>query len=73
MDKENESIAESRSKNNPIPLELLEKDPDIEKAYFIKNHLRQLYNQRTTKDVVMTKLAQWFRDVEKTQFKSFRK
>ena len=108
MDKENEWIAESRCKNNPIPLELFENGdtrkqllarsryllyksrekwtesqsqrakilfehyPDIEKAYNITDQLRQLYNQRIKKDIAMTKLAHWFRDVENTEFKSFR-
>ena len=108
MDKENEWIAENKSKDKPLPIPLFENGdtrkqllarsryllyksrekwsesqcqrarilfenyPDIEKAYGITDQLRQLYNQRISKEIAMTKLAHWFRDVENTEFKSFR-
>ena len=45
--------------------------PDIEKAYGLTNGLRQIYNQRTIKDVAILKLAHWFKNVENEGFKSF--
>ncbi|WP_418236070.1 ISL3 family transposase [Elizabethkingia anophelis] len=46
--------------------------PDIEKAYMITDKLRRIYNQRIVKEVAMTKLAHWFREVEEANFKSFK-
>lgn len=107
MDQENDWIAENKSKDKPLPIEvfengdtrkqllarsryllyksqekwtesqqqrakiLFENYPDIEKAYGLTDGLRQIYNQRTVKDVAMLKLAHWFKDVENTGFKSF--
>ena len=45
--------------------------PDLEKAYFITDRLRKIYNQDITKSVAMTKLAHWFKEVEEVDFKSF--
>ena len=50
---------------------LFQNYPDIEKAYRLTNGLRQIYNQRTAKDVGMLKLAHWFKDVENPGFNSF--
>ena len=107
MDMENDWIAENKTKDKPLPIEvfengdtrkqllarsryllyksqekwtesqqkrakiLFENYPDIEKAYGLTNGLRQIYNQRTVKDVAILKLAHWFKDVENTGFKSF--
>ena len=107
MDMENDWIAENKSKDKPLPIEvfengdtrkqllarsryllyksqekwtesqqqrakiLFENYPDIEKAYGLTDGLRQIYNQRTVKDIAMLKLAHWFKDVENTGFKSF--
>ncbi|MFC6269798.1 transposase, partial [Frigoriflavimonas asaccharolytica] len=50
---------------------LFENYPDLEKAYSLTNGLRQIYNQRTVKDVAMLKLAHWFKDIENAGFESF--
>lgn len=107
IDKENEWIAENKSKEKPLPIEVFENGdtrkqllarsryllyksqekwtesqqerakilfqnyPDIEKAYGLTNGLRQIYDQRTVKDIAMLKLAHWFKNVENTGFKSF--
>src|SRR5699024_2202978 len=45
--------------------------PDIAKAYQLTNNLRSVYNLKMNKPLAMTKLAHWFKDVEKAGFKSF--
>lgn len=45
--------------------------PDVEKAYSLSDSLRKIYNQNIQKSVAMLKLAHWFREVEKSGFKSF--
>ncbi|PTT42888.1 DDE transposase [Chryseobacterium sp. HMWF028] len=45
--------------------------PDLEKAYWLTDVLRKIYNQHITKSVAMTKLAHWFRNVEEADFTSF--
>ncbi len=45
--------------------------PDIAKAYQLTNNLRSVYNLKLNKPLAMTKLAHWFKDVEKAGFKSF--
>jgi transposase len=45
--------------------------PDIEKAYNLNQQLRQVYETKAGKSVAMTKLAQWYDQVEKSGFKSF--
>jgi transposase len=45
--------------------------PDIEKAYNLNQQLRQVYETKAGKNVAMTKLAQWYDQVEKSGFKSF--
>lgn len=66
--KSQEKWTESQQQRAKI---LFENFPDIEKAYGLTNGLRQIYNQRTVKNVAMLKLAHWFKDVENTGFKSF--
>lgn len=50
---------------------LFENYPEIEKAYHLNQQLRQIYETRKSKEIVMTKLAQWYNQVEKSGFKSF--
>jgi transposase len=50
---------------------LFENYPDIEKAYKLNQQLRQVYETKVGKGVAMTKLAQWYDQVEKSGFKSF--
>ncbi|MGH1519536.1 ISAon1 family transposase [Chryseobacterium sp. JK1] len=45
--------------------------PDLEKAYWLTDSLRKIYNQHITKSVAMTKLAHWFKNVEEADFTSF--
>lgn len=50
---------------------LFENYPEIEKAYDLNQQLRQIYETRKSKEIVITKLAQWYNQVEKSGFKSF--
>ena len=50
---------------------LFELYPEIDKAYKITNDLRELYNQKISMNVAMTKLAHWYREVEESGFKNF--
>lgn len=55
-----------------IRAQLLFKEyPEIEKAYNLSQALRQIYNTDKAKGVALTKLAQWYDQVEKSGFKSF--
>jgi transposase len=45
--------------------------PDIEKAYNLNQQLRKVFETKAGKSVAMTKLAQWYDQVEKSGFKSF--
>ncbi len=45
--------------------------PDLKKAYGIVQGLRTIFNQAMDIKVAYTKLAHWYRDVEKSGFKSF--
>lgn len=45
--------------------------PEIKQAYILANRLRAIYNQRIVKEVAMTKLAQWFNQVENSSLKQF--
>lgn len=45
--------------------------PDLERAYYLSDKLRKIYNQNIQKSVAMLKLAHWFKEVEKSGFKSF--
>ena len=51
---------------------LFEKYPEIKQAYDLSNGLRVIYNSQSNKGVAMTKLAQWYNDVELSGFKSFK-
>jgi transposase len=50
---------------------LFENYPDIKKAYFLSNSLASIYNQELSKGVALTKMAHWFNEAEKSEFKSF--
>lgn len=50
---------------------LFENYPDIQKAYNLNQQLRKVYETKKGKGVAMTKLAQWYNEVEKSGFKSF--
>lgn len=45
--------------------------PDIKKAYYLSNSLSNIYNQKITRGIALTKLAHWFKDIEDSGFKSF--
>lgn len=46
---------------------------DIRQAYTLVNNLRNIFNQEKEKgkDLALTKLAHWYREVEETGFKAF--
>lgn len=43
--------------------------PDLEKAYYLSDGLRKIYNQNIQKSLAMLKLAHWFKEVEESRFK----
>jgi len=45
--------------------------PDLKKAYNLTNQLRIIYNTSTNKNVALTKLAHWYKDIEEANFKTF--
>ncbi len=45
--------------------------PNIEKAYQLSEKLKHIYNSKITKEVAMTKLAHWYKDVEDSGMDSF--
>ena len=45
--------------------------PDIHQAFKLTHDLRMIYSKTTSKEVAFTKLAQWYRKVEESGFKSF--
>lgn len=50
---------------------LFEEYPEIEQAYNLSQQLREFYNTKQGKNVALTKLAHWYKDVEESGFKSF--
>jgi transposase len=46
--------------------------PKIKQAYDLSNGLRIIYNNCYDKGVAMTKLAQWYNEIEMSEFKSFK-
>ena len=50
---------------------LFELYPDIKTAYRLVQQLRGIYNNHNNKHIAMTKLAHWFRNVEKKKKKNF--
>ena len=51
---------------------LFEQYPDIEQAYQIALELTDIYNQKISKGVALTKLARWYDKVEKLDMKFFK-
>ena len=45
--------------------------PDIKKAYNLNQQLRGIYNNHNDKQIAMTKLAHWYRNIEESGFKNF--
>lgn len=45
--------------------------PDIKKAYNLNQDLRNIYNSSFSKEIAMTKLAHWYKNIEDTGFKQF--
>ncbi|NRT17136.1 transposase [Flavobacterium sp. 28A] len=45
--------------------------PEIKTVYYLSLKLRNIYNKNTDKLIAITKLAQWYNDVEKLEIKSF--
>lgn len=50
---------------------LFEEYPDIQQAYSLSQQLRDIFNSKRDKNTAITKLAQWYNTVEKSEFKSF--
>jgi len=50
---------------------LFEYYPDIEKAYKLSQKLSYIYQNTKEKNVALTKLARWYNEVDKANFKSF--
>ncbi len=50
---------------------LFEQYPDIKKAYNLVQGLRSIFNTATSIQTAYTKLAHWYKDVEKTGFRAF--
>lgn len=50
---------------------LFKRFPDIKKAYSLTHSLRMIYSKTTEKGIAYTKLARWYNDVAKSEFKSF--
>ena len=50
---------------------LFEYYPDIEKAYNLSQKLSHIYQNTTEKNIALTKLARWYDEVDKANFKSF--
>ncbi len=50
---------------------LFEQYPDIEKAYNLSQKLSYIYENNTNNNAARTKLAHWYNDIEKSEFKAF--
>ena len=50
---------------------LFEEYPEIKQAYDLSQQLREFFNTKQGKDVALTKLAHWYKDVEESGLKSF--
>ena len=50
---------------------LFEQYPDIKKSFDLVQKLRNIYNTASSIQVAYTKLAHWYKDVEKSRFKAF--
>jgi transposase len=66
-----------KAKHNWTPIQLYRSEilfakyPEIEQAYELSQGLRKVYQNAKSKGVAFTKLAKWYEQVEKTEFKSF--
>ena len=59
------------TKQNARAKILFEVYSDLGKAYNLSDKLRKIYSHSKSKGIAFTKLAQWYNEVEKTDFKSF--
>ena len=50
---------------------LFKEYPDLKKAYWLSQELRQVFRDNTKKNVAILKLAHWYKKVEQSGFKSF--
>lgn len=50
---------------------LFKEYPDLKKAYWLSQELRQVFRDNTKKNVAILKLAHWYEKVEQSEFKSF--
>lgn len=58
--------------NQNIRAQVLFKEyPDLKKAYWLSQELRQVFRDYTKKNVAILKLAHWYEKVEQSEFKSF--
>jgi transposase len=66
--KSREKWSESQKERAQILFDLY---PNIKTAYNLSQQLRGIYNNNNDKQVAMTKLAHWYRNVEESGFKNF--
>lgn len=45
--------------------------PDLEQAYMLSQKLSWIYHASSSKEIAMTRLAHWYKDVEEAGFRSF--
>lgn len=45
--------------------------PDIQKAYWLVNNLRRIFQETSKVEAAYTKLAHWYKEVEESGFKAF--
>ena len=45
--------------------------PDLENAYKLSEKLKFIYNSKIKKEIAITKLAHWYKDVEESGLNSF--
>ncbi|MDO6806110.1 transposase, partial [Wenyingzhuangia sp. 1_MG-2023] len=51
---------------------LFKQYPEIQKAYQLVQGLREIFNLKTTLQIAYTKLAHWYKQVEKSGFNQFK-
>lgn len=66
--KSREKWTDNQNERAQIVFELY---PDLKTAYNLTQQLRNIYNKNNNKQVAMTKLAHWYREVEESGFKNF--
>lgn len=66
--KSREKWTDSQKERAKIVFELY---PDIKQAYNLSQQLRGIYNNNNDKNIAMTKLAHWYKNVEESGFKNF--